>query len=86
MKARELLLEIELGNKEYIMKARELLEALACLSEDKLELEVRVYADHGQCAMAANNVFVGRILEEEYMADLVEEEDYEDSIQVLVIE
>ena len=60
------------------MKVRELGDAINMLSEVELELEVRIDADHGQSAMAANFAGLGFVAEDEYMGEQVDPEDAED--------
>lgn len=48
------------------MKVKDLIEQL---SEFDPELDVRVYADHGQCDMPAASTCLAYAIEDEYMID-----------------
>jgi hypothetical protein len=60
------------------MTGIELIAALQDLPLDERILPVRLFTDHGQCAMAANEVSIGGTREEEYQAELAYQEDYPD--------
>lgn len=70
------------------MKASELIKHLEeCINEHG-DLDVRLYADHGQCSMSAEGVGLSYIEEDSYMADTLNPEDlggYDDYIEVIEI-
>lgn len=76
------------------MTLNELQENLKFLVNEGVDgdLQVRVYADHGQVSMSAGGVGIGYIEEDTYMAESVHPddiennpEDYEDVIKVIEI-
>lgn len=68
------------------MKVIDFINALSRLSEEELQLPVRVYADHGQSAMPAHEAGVEYLDSEDYMADLVcDDADLEESFKVFLI-
>lgn len=71
------------------MKLDKLIEqALKLQKRGYGDLEVRVYADHGQCSMAADNIYLGWIEQDEYMAEGIHPDDleeYPDAIKIIEI-
>lgn len=68
------------------MNARQLKVILDSLPEEDLDIEVRVFADHGQQAMPAASAGEDYIEENTYMGELVHPDDAtEDSVKVLLI-
>jgi len=71
------------------MKASDLIRQLQELVETDGDLDVRLYTDHGQCAMRANWVSVTHIEEDEYMTDTIHPDDlddYDNPIKVIEIQ
>jgi hypothetical protein len=60
------------------MIGTELLTKFQELTPEELLLPVRVYADHGQCAMTATEVSIGLLMDDGYMGELVNQEDFPD--------
>lgn len=62
------------------MKVRDLKKLFEEMSEEDLDLDVRVIADHGQVAMRQHTAGIEYIEEDIYMADLVWQEDSEEHL------
>jgi len=60
------------------MTGKDLLEILMTKSEEELDLEVRLFTDHGQSAEPAHCVDVDYIESGQYGAERIAEEDIED--------
>lgn len=68
------------------MKVKELKKILNNLSKEDLELDVRVFADHGQHAMPCHTTGIEYIEDNSYMAELIAEEYInETSVKVFLI-
>ena len=71
------------------MRASDLIMQLQELVEIDGDLDVRLYTDHGQCAMEANWVSIAHIEDDGYMADTIHPNDlcnWDNPIKVIEIQ